>query len=67
MRTSLSPNLSYPFKTPVGMKPLSERDENFLLFYQAQLSGHIVGMKPLSERDENPKPHQTYIDLFHKM
>ena len=38
----------------VGMKPLSERDENHeeeigRILYQEV----IVGMKPLSERDEN--------------
>ena len=37
----------------VGMKPLSERDEN--LFNIAYTAGRYlsVGMKPLSERDEN--------------
>jgi len=39
----------------VGMKPLSERDENPR---QNQTPGPLlllVGMKPLSERDENKK------------
>jgi len=37
----------------VGMKPLSERDENFLLWLLRNISSLSVGMKPLSERDEN--------------
>ncbi len=36
----------------VGMKPLSERDENYsYCWYAKELITH-VGMKPLSERDE---------------
>jgi len=38
----------------VGMKPLSERDENCAWSPQFHfLTGFFVGMKPLSERDEN--------------
>jgi len=37
----------------VGMKPLSERDENNNSVTSFLLSRAIVGMKPLSERDEN--------------
>jgi len=38
----------------VGMKPLSERDENQGALFHAPLLIFIkVGMKPLSERDEN--------------
>jgi len=46
---------SYFFFTcfSVGMKPLSERDENFLLHRFLSLQVLVVGMKPLSERDEN--------------
>jgi len=38
----------------VGMKPLSERDENHSVPLKTQLKTPHVGMKPLSERDENP-------------
>ena len=37
----------------VGMKPLSERDENSQLWHLVQAPATFVGMKPLSERDEN--------------
>jgi len=38
----------------VGMKPLSERDENTENLSETIKSAcHNVGMKPLSERDEN--------------
>jgi len=37
----------------VGMKPLSERDENEKLNPGDGLQLFCVGMKPLSERDEN--------------
>jgi len=37
----------------VGMKPLSERDENLGNRANDGFSTIIVGMKPLSERDEN--------------
>jgi len=35
------------------MKPLSERDENYLTFAALTITTGEVGMKPLSERDEN--------------
>jgi len=37
------------------MKPLSERDENFMSKSYAVSKLLAVGMKPLSERDENKK------------
>ena len=37
----------------VGMKPLSERDENFPRDFSGNSVNVPVGMKPLSERDEN--------------
>ena len=37
----------------VGMKPLSERDENQAIIDLFLRNMQIVGMKPLSERDEN--------------
>jgi len=37
----------------VGMKPLSERDENCYFPENSSYDGECVGMKPLSERDEN--------------
>ena len=37
----------------VGMKPLSERDENQITREQQKKGSCNVGMKPLSERDEN--------------
>jgi len=37
----------------VGMKPLSERDENFCYSVACLHDKRAVGMKPLSERDEN--------------
>gem|GEM_PF-2968251 len=37
----------------VGMKPLSERDENKEVPYLKVWDEMFVGMKPLSERDEN--------------
>jgi len=37
----------------VGMKPLSERDENLLNISLKLPVPSGVGMKPLSERDEN--------------
>jgi len=39
--------------TLVGMKPLSERDENLNMTMTAAMENTSVGMKPLSERDEN--------------
>jgi len=40
----------------VGMKPLSERDENNSPTLCGTAPPLHVGMKPLSERDENLKP-----------
>jgi len=40
-------------KREVGMKPLSERDENSYSAPARMRLSSIVGMKPLSERDEN--------------
>ena len=40
-------------KAKVGMKPLSERDENPIAKVGRTDCGLSVGMKPLSERDEN--------------
>ena len=37
----------------VGMKPLSERDENNCSGNGTYHCTYVVGMKPLSERDEN--------------
>jgi len=37
----------------VGMKPLSERDENPVSLVHFTVTLEPVGMKPLSERDEN--------------
>ncbi len=37
----------------VGMKPLSERDENSVHLFLLKYLFNLVGMKPLSERDEN--------------
>ena len=39
--------------TKVGMKPLSERDENSQRNSLQSSEKKRVGMKPLSERDEN--------------
>jgi len=39
----------------VGMKPLSERDENKVKATFTSGTQILVGMKPLSERDENQK------------
>jgi len=40
------------------MKPLSERDENWLIARISTSDFTSVGMKPLSERDEN-KSHKN--------
>jgi len=45
----------------VGMKPLSERDENTLAKSILLISIFTVGMKPLSERDENG----LWLNLFY--
>jgi len=44
------------WKPRVGMKPLSERDENNYTGFWFYPETVKVGMKPLSERDEN-KPY----------
>jgi len=53
MRTHRNSFVSSEKNNPVGMKPLSERDENTNLNTCSGLKSGIVGMKPLSERDEN--------------
>jgi len=53
MRTSEFGYKQYKGGGPVGMKPLSERDENSEFGYKQYKGGGPVGMKPLSERDEN--------------
>ena len=45
----------------VGMKPLSERDENIENKKWWPPGGVQVGMKPLSERDENCFFHFNYL------
>jgi len=53
MRTNEEATLSGHHGYKVGMKPLSERDENAptgTLLFPVR---NKVGMKPLSERDEN--------------
>jgi len=46
----------------VGMKPLSERDENLVLIAERNYECHSnVGMKPLSERDENYMGHGPQV------
>jgi len=52
------------FVTLVGMKPLSERDENLSLKPRNLLDLTTVGMKPLSERDENLPPGPCYYFLL---
>jgi len=47
--------VEYPY---VGMKPLSERDENSISSVSFKSHRNSVGMKPLSERDEN---HEEYL------
>ncbi len=53
MRTFRKYLLRNPQNLRVGMKPLSERDENQLRFIETPKERFGVGMKPLSERDEN--------------
>ena len=53
MRTFVTSTTKALFITLVGMKPLSERDENKSLIKLILICLIIVGMKPLSERDEN--------------
>jgi len=53
------------WKPRVGMKPLSERDENKKGKYYLPFLEKYVGMKPLSERDENIlaawSPHYYFL------
>jgi len=53
MRTSLVSSLKNNPSLIVGMKPLSERDENHPVTGSIWSEKALVGMKPLSERDEN--------------
>jgi len=46
----------------VGMKPLSERDENLAICDSMLLTINFVGMKPLSERDENTGLLETGLE-----
>ena len=54
MRTVELDWLAFQSRSKVGMKPLSERDENKILPPHYHVLDALVGMKPLSERDENP-------------
>jgi len=54
MRTALIATYNYCYERFVGMKPLSERDENKKRPNLPSETVISVGMKPLSERDENP-------------
>ena len=47
----------------VGMKPLSERDENHTNVTACGVKLIIVGMKPLSERDENSDSPPSFSAL----
>jgi len=53
MRTNCSGNGTHHCTDIVGMKPLSERDENSSVIFVIRNINELVGMKPLSERDEN--------------
>mgnify|MGYP001426987999 CR=1 FL=1 len=53
MRTVTTGNIKKGQVLLVGMKPLSERDENASRLHRKPLLSSLVGMKPLSERDEN--------------
>ena len=51
----------------VGMKPLSERDENLPELIVCLNASNLVGMKPLSERDENYHPHLAlFLQTLHR-
>jgi len=59
MRTAISGSPSQDITSFVGMKPLSERDENSSSVRDATHAlASRVGMKPLSERDENIKKRE---------
>jgi len=53
MRTVPTKRTWYHLRRTVGMKPLSERDENESPTCVPYPYSICVGMKPLSERDEN--------------
>ncbi len=54
MRTKPVENAMDKLNDTVGMKPLSERDENSTAWVHVNPKrSKTVGMKPLSERDEN--------------
>jgi len=55
MRTGPPKPMSLRLGGVVGMKPLSERDENKVKATFTSGTQILVGMKPLSERDENQK------------
>jgi len=57
MRTYYSETLHRHNRYVVGMKPLSERDENLHDKRGPGKIRRLVGMKPLSERDENTGAH----------
>jgi len=63
MRTGIDQIFLAHNHTPVGMKPLSERDENLAEFHQVPTKNSWVGMKPLSERDENQYPKNFKINI----
>ena len=56
MRTVPLTIITGVFPVLVGMKPLSERDENNVSNVCCIHNYYRVGMKPLSERDENSGP-----------
>jgi len=65
MRTTVQTAVLFENNSLVGMKPLSERDENLWHFDILPCLAWIVGMKPLSERDENsPVLNKSRISLF---
>ena len=63
MRTPKPHQRNANFFHQVGMKPLSERDENKRCNLLQNFKIRVVGMKPLSERDEN----QTVEDTVNKL
>jgi len=63
MRTPPKSTYSTWRGTTVGMKPLSERDENYLESNTTHTKIVVVGMKPLSERDENQPVENTMDQL----
>ena len=61
MRTFSFNNIFRHTISAVGMKPLSERDENSSVIFVIRNINELVGMKPLSERDENYQPDGCII------